>query len=168
MKHQMMPVKPMKMTLSEPTPPVIPSIKSNSPEALVTDLIDFARAENLFPERELTGGKYSILSQIIAAESGYTHTATNKGNKNGSVDRGIYQINSIHISKETPLTSYMRSKGYDIKKNPDLLYNPRVNMMAASHIYRSRGNNWGAWAKTTTSKINSPRLKQKIDILWQS
>jgi len=50
--------------------------------------------------------------------------ATNTANSNGTIDRGIFQINSIHGGDE--------------------MYNWRTNIDAAYKIFKNRG--WGAWS----------------------
>lgn len=61
---------------------------------------------------------------IAKAESGLKPQATGYNN-NGSVDRGIFQINSIH--------------GYG-----EELYNPETNLKIARKIYEKNG--WNAWS----------------------
>lgn len=63
---------------------------------------------------------------VALAESGGNPTATNY-DSNGTVDRGVWQINSVH-------TEYSASCGYD----------PTCNASAAFSI-SAAGTNWGAW-----------------------
>lgn len=64
----------------------------------------------------------SLMAKIAKRESGGKAHINNAGlNKNGSVDYGLWQINSVH--------------GYD----PQKLYDPRFNAKAAVSIYKSQG-----------------------------
>lgn len=60
---------------------------------------------------------------IAKAESGWTVDAVNTANSNGSIDRGLFQINSIHSQ-------------YNAQQ---LLSDPRYNTMAAKAIYDGQG-----------------------------
>lgn len=60
---------------------------------------------------------------IAKAESGWTVDAINTANSNGSTDRGLFQINSIHSQ-------------YNAQQ---LLTDPRYNTMAAKAIYDGQG-----------------------------
>lgn len=61
---------------------------------------------------------------IALAESGGNSLATNNGNSNGSVDRGLWQINSVHGSQST--------------------FDPLANARAAVAI-SDNGTNWRPW-----------------------
>lgn len=60
---------------------------------------------------------------IAKAESGWTVDAVNTANSNGSIDRDLFQINSVH-------------KQYNAQQ---LLSDPRYNTMAAKAIYDGQG-----------------------------
>jgi len=66
-----------------------------------------------------------IALAIAIAESKLNPNAVNTGNKNGSVDRGIFQINSIHGHGEE-------------------LFNADTNLQIARKIYDKNG--WKAWS----------------------
>lgn len=60
---------------------------------------------------EITDYQARVMYAIARAESGLRPEATNV-NKNGSIDRGVFQINSIH-------KSLSNADAYDWKKNTD-------------------------------------------------
>lgn len=64
-----------------------------------------------------------VASAVALAESGGNPNSTDN-DANGSVDRGLWQINSVHGSQST--------------------YNPVANARAAISI-SNNGNDWGAW-----------------------
>ena len=66
---------------------------------------------------------------VMRAESGCKPSATNKANKNGSVDRGLFQVNSVHKAKVS---------------NLDDLYDPATNIRIAYRVYQ--GSGWKAWS----------------------
>jgi hypothetical protein len=68
-----------------------------------------------------------IMAAIAMAESGGKYRALNR-NTNGSTDKGLWQINSIHG---------LEGKGYN-------LYDPEDNAKAASVVYDKQG--YKAWA----------------------
>lgn len=70
-----------------------------------------------------------IGSSIIKAESGGNPGATNTANSDGSVDRGLWQINSVH-------------DGLFPGENR---YDPAVSTKIARHLYTRRGN-WNDWS----------------------
>lgn len=71
-----------------------------------------------------------IGSSIVKAESGGNPGAINTANSDGSVDRGLWQINSIHDGK---LPGKNR-------------FDPAVSTELARIIYREGGNSWNAWS----------------------
>jgi cell wall-associated NlpC family hydrolase len=77
-----------------------------------------------------------IMVAISKAESGWNTTAINTANSNGSVDRGLFQVNSIH--------------GFDANR---LLNDAQYNTECAKNIYDRQGlgawsvYNSGAWQK---------------------
>jgi hypothetical protein len=66
--------------------------------------------------------EYPTMKAIIKAESGNNPNAINTANRNGTIDRGLAQINSVH-------------KQYDPKR----LMDPQYNLNAAHDIYKSQG-----------------------------
>jgi hypothetical protein len=60
--------------------------------------------------------------------------AKGKPNKDGTVDYGLFQINSSHIGE-------LQKAG--IIKSTEDLFNPEMNIAAAKYIYDKQG--WGAW-----------------------
>lgn len=84
--------------------------------------------ENGFPEEHRV-----IMVAIAKAESGWRTDAINTANRNGSVDRGLFQINSVH--------------GYDPAR---LLSDPRFNTQCAKRIYDSQGLK--AWSTYNADK----------------
>lgn len=88
----------------------------------------YAQLEGLW---EQYGGKASaapIAAAIAMAESGGDSQATNH-NSDGSTDRGLWQINSVHGSQST----------YDIAGN-----------VQAAVAISSNGGNWSPWVTYTT------------------
>lgn len=63
----------------------------------------------------------NVLKAIAKTESGFNPRAVNTKNKNGSIDRGIMQVNSIHLNEN--LTA-------------EDLFNPRVNIMMGAKVYK--------------------------------
>jgi hypothetical protein len=85
-----------------------------------------------FPEQDRV-----TMVAIAKAESGWTVDAVNTANSNGSVDRGLFQINSIHSK-------------YNAQQ---LLSDPRYNTNAAKEIYNGQGLR--AWS-TYNSGAHTP------------
>lgn len=79
--------------------------------------------------RETFGDQYNVAQAVMRAESGGRADANNT-NRNGSVDRGLFQINSIHTKKV----------GGDL----DSLYDIETNIRVAKQIYD--GSGWFAWS----------------------
>lgn len=70
---------------------------------------------------------------ISKAESGWNTTAVNTGNSNGSVDRGLFQINSVH--------------GFDANR---LVNDAKYNTQCAKDVYDRQG--LGAWSVYNSGK----------------
>ena len=85
----------------------------------------------------LPKSQWATAGAIAKAESSLCQDAYNS-NTNGSVDRGLYQINSVH------------------RYAVSCLYNASCNTKAAVNIYRQRGN-WTAWVA-----YNSGAYKQYL------
>ena len=73
---------------------------------------------------------------VALAESGGNPSAHNQ-NSNGSIDRGLWQINSVHVQ-------------YD----PIKLFDPAYNAQAAFQI-SSGGNNWNPWTTYTNGRYRT-------------
>ncbi|QGJ94910.1 minor tail protein [Gordonia phage RedWattleHog] len=71
-----------------------------------------------------------IGSSIIKAESGGNPGAINTANSDGSVDRGLWQINSIH----------------DDMMPGQNRFDPAVSTAIARQLYKGRGNTWNDWS----------------------
>ena len=77
-----------------------------------------------FPENTI--GKMVCTAKY---ESSFYERASNK-NRNGSMDRGLFQINSIHLGG---------TRGCPSKGNADALWNPATNAKCALAIYNMQG-----------------------------
>ena len=66
--------------------------------------------------------------RIIKCESGGRADATNY-NTDGSTDRGLFQINSVHARK--------------VNGDLDSLYDPKVNIQVAYQIFKA--SSWDPW-----------------------
>lgn len=74
-------------------------------------------------------------------ESSFYERASNK-NRNGSIDRGLFQINSIHLGG---------TRGCPSKGNADALWNPTTNTQCALAIYKMQGlRAWYGYRKHKT------------------
>lgn len=78
-------------------------------------------------------------------ESSYYAKATNK-NRNGSMDRGLFQINSLHLGK---------TKG--CPSSSEALFNPETNAKCALAIFKSQGIS--AWYGYKKHKSECDRTK---------
>lgn len=67
---------------------------------------------------------------VALAESGGDAGAVNNKNRDGSVDRGLWQINSVHVGS-----------GFDVTK----AFDPAYNATWAKRIHQSAGNTWKPW-----------------------
>lgn len=77
-----------------------------------------------------TGEDIAIGASIVMAESQGNPAAVNAANSNGTVDRGLWQINSIH----------------DAKRNGGDWFDPAVSTRMARQIYQDAGNSWTPWS----------------------
>jgi hypothetical protein len=72
--------------------------------------------------------KYTMQALMVAyCESGWDGEAVNDKNTNGSIDRGVFQINSIHGYSEFALLA------------------ARTNIKIAKEMFKRNGYSWGAW-----------------------
>lgn len=83
---------------------------------------------NLWTRAGGSAGKANLAAAVAMAESGGETTASNR-NKNGTIDRGLWQINSVHGGLST--------------------FSPTGNAKAAVKI-SSGGRNWTPWVAYTT------------------
>ena len=65
---------------------------------------------------------------VATAESGLRTDAVSPPNSNGTVDRGLWQINSVH------------------GKDPARLMDPAYNTQVAFELWSSAGNSWRPWS----------------------
>lgn len=77
-------------------------------------------------------GEIAIAVAVALAESGGRSDAVSPPNRNGTVDYGLWQVNSVH--------------GYD----PKSLLVPTQNATAAHAVYRAQG--WKAWSVYNSGK----------------
>lgn len=86
----------------------------------------------------------NLMAKIALRESGGRAHINNAGtNKDGSVDYGLFQINSVH--------------GY----NPSKLYNPLYNAKAAVSVYRKQGlHAWSTYNPSIDKKYIGEEAKQ--------
>jgi hypothetical protein len=80
---------------------------------------------------------HQIAYAVMQAEdTSCSPVATNTANKNGTVDRGLLQVNSIHADM--------------VDDNLNALYNPLTNVAVAYKVYTAKqqetGNGWTAWS----------------------
>ena len=73
---------------------------------------------------------------IVLAESGGNPRAVNTANRNGSVDYGLFQINTVHGS--------LLSRGDK--------FNPVDNARMALTVYKQAGNSWKPWSTFNSGK----------------
>ncbi len=93
-----------------------------------------------FPENTI--GKMVCTAKY---ESSFYERASNK-NRNGSMDRGLFQINSIHLGG---------TRGCPSKGNADALWNPATNAKCALAIYNMQGiRAWYGYRKHKTECDN--------------
>lgn len=96
-----------------------PSSTYNGDDASIADLMRAAG----FPEDQI-----GIGLGIVAAESGGLVSASHY-NPNGSVDRGLWQINSVHD---------------DLLNGRDI-FDPFVNTLIAKQVWDAAGGSWTPW-----------------------
>lgn len=91
-----------------------------------------------------------LLYSIAWVESRLNPRAINK-NKNGTVDRGVMQINSLW-------DSYLKRHGVDLRLVWDVCYNIHLGAMVLRHCIDRYGNTWRAvdcYNKGSRAKENS-------------
>lgn len=80
-------------------------------------------------------------------ESSFYERASNR-NRNGSVDRGLFQINSIHLGRS----------GCPSRGNAGALYTASTNAKCAYQVYRSQGLNAWYGYKAHRTECNNYRV----------
>lgn len=81
----------------------------------------------------------NVALAIMRAESGCNHMADNSGlNRDGTSDKGLMQINSIHVT-----SGLISDQGR---------YDPAANLDAAYKLYRGAGNSFTPWAAYNSGK----------------
>lgn len=88
------------------------------------------------------GWQESQIPMVVAiahAESGGRPNAVNDQNSNGSIDRGLMQINSIHG---------------DLLKTGDVM-NPVDNLKMALSVYNDAGGSWKPWSTFNNGAYNN-------------
>ena len=84
---------------------------------------------------------------VATAESGLRSDAVSPTNHDGSIDRGLFQINSIH------------------GKDPARLMDPLYNTQAAFEIWRSAGNSWRPWSTFNNGSAHIVQVNALSDLL---
>lgn len=92
---------------------------------------NYAQLEGIWIQAGGPAGAAPIAAAIAMAESGGTTTATNQ-DSNGTVDRGLWQINSVHG---------------DTQSTYDVMGNAR-----AAVAISNKGTNWSAWVTYNNGK----------------
>jgi len=96
-----------------------------------SDVIYYARGAGI-PD-----GQLATCAAIAMAESSRDPLNINTKNSDGSIDRGLWQINSVHCQPKGPY-------------NAQALFDPAYNAAAMAAIYRAKGN-WSDWSTYTTT-----------------
>lgn len=99
-------------------------VTSNNYNAPGSVTYNYAQLEGIWVQAGGPVGSAPIAAAIAMAESGGTTTATNQ-DSNGTVDRGLWQINSVHG---------------DAQSTYDVMGNAR-----AAVAISNQGQNWSAW-----------------------
>lgn len=103
-------------------------ITSNNYNATGNIQFNYAQLEGIWIQAGGSPGAAPIAAAIAIAESGGNTTATNH-DSNGSVDRGLWQINSVHGAQST----------YDVMGNA-----------RAAVAISNNGTNWAPWTTYTS------------------
>lgn len=90
------------------------------------------------------GAKLAQQSDCIVTHESHYHPEAIHHNSNGTTDYGLFQINSIHALKDTPM-----HPRFDISRAFDPIYNAWYagTILAAQH-------NWSAWATARVCGYN--------------
>lgn len=109
------------------------------------------------PQREVAailrnaGFPESVVPEMVCTakyESSFHERASNK-NRNGSTDRGLFQINSIHLGSMS---------GCPSRGNSNALYTASTNAKCAYSIYKAQGLNAWYGYKAHRTECNSYRI----------
>lgn len=131
---------------------------SNQPTKLgPAELADLARSAGVEGD-----GAIAMAVAIALAESGGEVKAVNTANRNGTVDRGLWQINSVHINPQTGYTA-------------ESLLTIAGNAKAMAEISKN-GTDWspwstwdnGAWRKFRDVAADAATGKLELDPLWRA
>lgn len=93
------------------------------------DVLTAAQIRDLWVRHGGDPATANVAAAVARAESGGRPAATNRSNSNGSVDRGLFQINSIHGANSS--------------------YNLDTNVTFAVQLSHS-GHNWSPWVAYTS------------------
>jgi hypothetical protein len=96
-------------------------------------VLNYATVINLARAAGIPSDQLATAAAIAMAESGFNTSAVNY-NTNGSVDRGLWQINSIHTN-------------WDINQEFNSSYNAQAMAQISNH-----GTNWGPWSTYASGK----------------
>jgi hypothetical protein len=99
------------------------TLATGGPAPVVAGTYSHTQLEQLWISQGGNSAQANTAAAIAQAESGGQPNATNQ-NTDGSVDRGLWQINSVHGSQST--------------------FDPAANARAAISI-SGNGSNWGPW-----------------------
>jgi len=108
------------------------------------------------PQREVAsilrnaGFPSHVIPEMVCTakyESSFYERASNR-NSNGSIDRGLFQINSIHLGRA----------GCPSRGNAGALYSAATNAKCALQIYRSQGLNAWYGYQAHRNECNNYRL----------
>jgi len=109
-----------------------------------SDAVYYARGAGI-PE-----GRLAVCVAIAQAESRLDPRAVNTNNSDGSVDRGLWQVNSIHCQPRGPYVA-------------DALFDPTYNAQAMATI-SSHGAAWGQWTTYSgAGYVGPPKYLQYLD-----
>ena len=110
-----------------------------------SDAVYYARQAGI-PE-----GRLAVCVAIAQAESRLDPRAVNTNNSDGSVDRGLWQVNSVHCQPRGPYVA-------------DALFDPTYNAKAMADI-SSHGATWTPWATYTgAGRAGPPPYLAYLDV----
>jgi len=109
-----------------------------------SDAVYYARQAGI-PE-----GRLAVCVAIAQAESRLDPRAVNTNNSDGSTDRGLWQVNSVHCQPRGPYVA-------------DALFDPTYNAQAMATI-SSHGTAWGQWTTYSgAGYVGPPKYLQYLD-----
>lgn len=86
----------------------------------------------------INANEISIATAIALAESGGNPAAENHANKDGSIDYGLWQINTVHANRFR-LIKYKDSNLWAHRLEPE------ANAMMAYQVFANAGRSWSPW-----------------------